>query len=228
MLDLVWKDLVVARRPLMIVLPFGVLQLAATASVGPVFLPAALLLAAVLAFGSIPIEEAQRTEILWNSLPVRRGTIVAARYVTALTGMLAGLGLSWVVAQVVSRLMGNSGAPFAGFPALAMLLAILALAAAVFLPLYFCCGLGRAVILFSVAGIASMCAMAIGVRITLYVHGYDGALVDRATWEAAGPELAAWLHPRWERLLLGLVTGSGLAMALSLLLARRLYETRDL
>jgi len=114
MLDLVWKDVVAGRRAFLVVIALGVLQLAVSGSVGPVFLPTAFLFSGVFAFSPVFLEETQHTETLWNSLPVTRGRIVAARYLSVVLGIVVGLGLSWTVGQAVTRLMRSGGGGPAG------------------------------------------------------------------------------------------------------------------
>jgi hypothetical protein len=235
MLSLVWKDVAAARRWLLLVIPLGLLHLATFASFGPVFLPAAFAFSVLLAFGSIPLEEIQRTESLWNSLPVTRGQIVMARYLSVLLGILAGLGLSWSVGQVITRMMpaGAGGpSPFVSFHAHALVFVPLALASAAFLPFYFRCGAGRGLILFSAAAVGALLILSVLVQMVLLVKGYSSPIFDPGNWKEAAPELqaklAAWLEPRLGRIL-GLFAGlSVCAMALSSLISWRLYETRDL
>jgi ABC-type transport system involved in multi-copper enzyme maturation permease subunit len=73
MLNLVWKDIVAARRLLWLVLPLGGVQIAVMSFVPAMYVMAALIFAALLALGSVAIEEYQGTELLLNSLPVSRG-----------------------------------------------------------------------------------------------------------------------------------------------------------
>lgn len=235
MLSLVWKDVEVARRWLLLVIPLGLLQLATFASFGPIFLPAVFFFAGLLAFGSIPLEEGQRTESLWNSLPLTRGQIVMARYLSVLVGMTVGLGLSWSVGQVTTRIMpaGTGGpSPFVGFHAHALVFMLLALASAAFLPFYFRCGAGRGLILFSATAVGALLILSVLLQIVLHVKGYSSPILDPGSWKEAAPELqaklAAWLRPRLGRIAGFFVGLSVCAMALSSLISWKLYETRDL
>ena len=82
MLSLVWKDLLSARWFLVAALPVYAIQLTGLAAVPPVFVLITALFTAVMAYGSLGIEEVQGTEALWRSLPVewleRWGGILAA------------------------------------------------------------------------------------------------------------------------------------------------------
>lgn len=228
MLSLIWKDAVAAGRWLPAAILFGALQVAVFASVGPIFLVAAMSLATALAFGSLPIEEAQRTETLWNSLPVSRSTVVGARYLSTLTGVVAGFTVSWVVGQIVTRLMGEGGAGYASVYALALPFAFMAMAAALFLPFYFHAGLGPGLVRFSVASVVILVGGSIALQALLSANGYSGPSLDPATWQRPDPALVAWLEPKLGLFLGGLVAFSLLAMALSCAVSLALYEDRDL
>jgi len=230
MADLIWKDLYVSSRLLLFVIAFGVLQLAVTASVGPVFLPAALLFSGFLGFGSIFVENAQRTETLLNSLPVSRGKIVTARYMSVLLGIMVGLGISWAVGQVVTRAIpGNAGdpAPFASLLALCFLFVPLALIAAGFLPFYFRWGLGRGLVLSMVTVAVLILLSPVLVKLVLPLTGYSSPLLDSATWIEVGSRLASWLIPRWGFVLGVMLSFAALTMTASCFVSWRLYRTRD-
>lgn len=234
-LSLVLKDLAAARRLLLLILPLGLVHLAVFSSFGPIYFPTACLFAALLAFGPIALEEIHRTEILWNSLPVSRGQIVLARYVTTLIGILAGLAMSWGVGRLAARFIAaeaSSPSPFAALRAHILLFSFLVLGMALFLPLYFHFGAGRGTILFSAVGVGLLLVLTVGTQVLLFAKGYSSPILDPESWKATGPELqervVAWLEPRINRIL-GLIAGLSIfAIAFSWLVSRRLYENRDL
>ena len=232
--NLVLKDLEAAKWLLLLVMPIGLLQIAVFASYGPAFPIAALVFAGLLAFGSIAIEEVQRTEILWSSLPLTRGQIVAGRYLTVLIGILAGLGTSWAVARIVlvSGAAEAEVAPFVGLKVHTLLFVVLILAAAVYLPLYFRFGAGRGLTIFSALAVAGLIALTLLVQLLLTLKGYPSPVVDPEAWKELGPEVQAKLEALIEPLavlILGVLSGlSALALALSAYISRQLYESRDL
>jgi ABC-type transport system involved in multi-copper enzyme maturation permease subunit len=235
MLDLVWKDVVAARKLLLLVIPLGGAQLAVLASVPPIYPIAALSFSALLAFGSVALEENQRTELLWNSLPVSRAEVVMARYLTALIGMTIGLALGWALAQVAARPVPTGAlgsATFTSLSAHALMFGLLAFSAAVFLPLSFRFGAGRGLVLFSAVSVGTLIVVSLLAQLYLSAKGYPSPLFDPQAWRAAGPrliaQLAEWLAPRLTRLLALLVGVSIVALGLSCAVAQRLYETRDL
>jgi ABC-type transport system involved in multi-copper enzyme maturation permease subunit len=247
MLNLVWKDIAAARRILLIVLPLGILQLAVFASVGPFILPAALFFSAILASGSIALEETQRTELLWNSLPVSRGQVVFGRYLTVLLGILVGLGLSWAVGQVVGRLLAAGGgaintasgstgtvdpAPFASPIALAPIFVVLALSAALYLPFYFRWGAGRGAVILSAVGVGTMLIITLLFQWLLQENGYSSPMLQPGAWRDADPaaraEFEAQLRVAIPWVLSSSVAGSLVLFALSSVASWCLYETRDL
>ncbi len=235
MLSLVWKDVVAARRPLLLVIPLGGVQLAVLASIPPIYPVAALTFAALLAFGSIAVEESQRTELLWNSLPVTRGEFVTARYLAALMGMTVGLLLGWAIAQLAARpiSIGPLGpATFTSFSAHALMFGLLVFSAAVFLPLHFRFGPGRGFIFFSAVALGALVVVSLLAQFILSVKGYPSPIFDPEAWKTMGPasfaRLADWVTLRLSRLLALFVGFSFLALGVSWAVARRLYEIRDL
>ena len=251
MLDLVWKDIAAARRILLILIPLGILQLAVFASVGPFILPAALLFSAVLASGSIALEEAQRTETLWASLPVSRGQIVFARYLTVLLGILFGLGLTCAVGQVVGRLMATglgvgraaaagdttsvatmNPAPFATPIALAPIFVVLILTGAIYLPFYFRWGAGRGAVILSAVGAGSLLIITLLVQWLLGENGYSNPMLQPGAWKTADPAAAAEFEARLREVvpwvLRASLVGSVVLFAVSAVASWCLYETRDL
>jgi len=235
MLNLVWKDIATARRILLLVIPLGILQLAVFASVGAFILPAALFFAAVLASGSIALEEAQRTETLWNSLPVSRGQVVFARYLTVLLGILVGLGLTCAVGQVVGRLMAPGAvnpAPFASPVALAPIFVVLALTAAFYLPFYFRWGAGRGAVILSAVGVGTLLIITLLFQWLLSENGYSSPMLQPGAWYDADPAARAEFEARlrvvipW--VLSTSIAGSLVAFALSSVASWCLYDTRDL
>jgi ABC-type transport system involved in multi-copper enzyme maturation permease subunit len=235
MLNLVWKDVVAARRFLLLVIPLGGIQLAVLASIPPIYPIAALTFATLLAVGSILLEEAQRTELLWNSLPVTRDALVTARYLVALIGMTFSLVLGWAVAQAAARpvSVGPFGpATFTSFSAHTFMFGMLVFAAAIFLPLHFRLGPGRAVIFFLATALGTAVIVSLLTQATLLAMGHPSPIFDPEAWSSAGPALSArfveWVAARLAWLLSLFVASSILALGASWTIARRLYATRDL
>jgi hypothetical protein len=112
--------------------------------------------------------------------------------------------------------------------AMALLFVLLMLAAALFLPFYFRWGLGRGMVIFSAVGAGAVLLVTVLVQVFLYVKGYSGPILDPETLREVGQQVAAWLMPRWGRLLSLLVGFSACAMAFSSLVSWYLYKTRDL
>ena len=235
MLRLVWKDIVAAKWILLAAVPLFAVQAATFAYFGPAFLLAAFLFAGLLAFGSIAMEEMQNTEILWNSLPLSRGDVVLGRYLSALVGILSGLGLSWTIGRTTVSLIPAVAAgrtPFAGLAAHAVLFVFLTLLAAFFLPFCFRYGAGPGSIRFAAAAVGTLLGVSLLLQAILFVKGYSSPIVDPEFWSQARPALQAkaaeWLE-RWGRQLLGVLVFFSLgALTFSALLSRRLYEMRDL
>lgn len=235
MLDLIRKDLIAARRFLLLAIPLGGVQLAVLASIPPIYPIAALSFAALLGFGSIALEESQRTELLWNSLPVTRSDFVTARYLVALIGTTAGLVLGWALAQLVANSISSgvfASVTFTSFSAHAFMFGLLVLAAAVFLPLHFRFGPGRAVIFFSAVALSTVVVLSLTAQMILSAKGYPSPIFDPEAWRVRGPDMVGrlieWTTPRLGRLLGLFITISIVALAVSRRVSCRVYEKRDL
>jgi ABC-type transport system involved in multi-copper enzyme maturation permease subunit len=230
--SLVWKDAVAAQRLLWLVIPLGTVQLAVLALVPGLYPLAALTFAALLGFGSIAVEEAQRTELLWNSLPVSRGEFVTARYLTTLIGIVAGLAFGWALSQAVTRLAAEGPSALLRLGAHALMFTVLVLGAAVYLPLYFRFGAGRGALVFSAAGVVALLVISLVTQSILLALGYPSPIADPDAWRAAAPTLMtqtmAWVAPQFGRLLTAFVGFSFITMGVSWLISRRVYEARDL
>jgi len=236
MLSLVWKDLVAARRYLLLVIPLGGVQLAVLASVPPIYPIAALTFSAFLAFGSLALDESQRTELLWNSLPITRSEFVSARYLVALIGMTIGLAFGWAVARLATQPVSLGifrTATLTNFSTHAFMFGLLVLAAAVFLPLHFRFGPGKAVLLFLAVAVAVSIIISLLAQLYLMAKGYPSPISDPDGWRNAGGaevlgRAVEWTAARLGRLLAMFVAISSFFLGLSWSVSRRLYETRDL
>lgn len=227
MLKLVLKDLLAARLILLLVVPLYAVQLLGLAGSPPAFLLATLLFTTGFAFGSIALEEAQNTEILWCSLPTSRRGIVFARYLTMLLGTSAGLGMSWAVGHLTSRWM-SSGTEEASYhlqPTIyAALFLLLLLAGSIFLPCYFRLGAGRGLALFSIIILVLTLFTATGA--TLFIHLTENHL-PRSPDPYTLSQVKTWLE-RWGSTLAVALGGSVLVpTAVSATFAAMFYENRD-
>jgi ABC-type transport system involved in multi-copper enzyme maturation permease subunit len=231
MIDLVWKDFVAARRLLWLVIPLGGVQVAVMSFIPPIYVTAVLIFSALLGFGSIWVEEYQGTELLWNSLPVTRGQFVAARYLTTLIGMVAGLALSLTLAQAVTRMasgVADGPAAFLGFPAHVVMFAFLVLAAAIYLPLYFRFGAGRGLMFFLAIAMAVVVIVSLVTQQVLAAKGYPSPVADPEAWRTLMMRMVERVEPRLGQLLSLVIGAAALATGVSMLISRRVYQARDL
>jgi len=214
MLNLIVKDLIVARWFLPVILVLYAAQLATMTVSPPAALVITLLFTSLMAFGSVGIEEAQGTEVTWSSLPVDRRQIVLARYATTLLAIALGLGISWAIGGRVLGVAAQSSAFF-----------LLTVTASLFLPCYFRLGFGR--------GLAAFAIVSLGILVLL---AGAGALISLLTDGSALPDISdeqrvaaaeAWLD-RAAPFVASALVGSALALAaVSALLSVRWYSARD-
>ena len=233
MIELVWKDLVVARWFLVFGLPLYALQLALTASQAPVFFIFTTVFSGLLGFGSIGLEDRQNTESLWCSLPVTRREVVLARYLSTGLGLLLGLGLSWSIGRVAARLMGAAADGDASVPtgllAYAALFALLALLAEVFLPCYFRFGAGKGLVVFSAVAVGVLIVAPLLLHLALLLAGYGNPLMDPEVWRRGAEKLRAEEGARLaQRVVGGMAVLACGAVLLSAGLSIRFFEKRDL
>jgi len=233
MIDLVWKDLVAARWFLILLIPFYVLQLAATASQAPIFFVFTALFTGLLGFGSIALEDQQNTELLWCSLPVTRRDVVLARYLSTGLGLLIGLGLSWSVGRAAAQWMGaaarSEAAASAGYLIYGALFVLLALIAAVFLPCYFRFGAGRGLVVFSSIGIGVLIVAPLLLQLALLLAGYGNPLMDPEVWRRGAEKFDAEEGVRFaQRVIAGLAVLASGATLLSAGLSVCFFQKRDL
>jgi len=224
MLRLVWKDAAAARWILLILIPLGVVQLVTLTISPPAHLLGTLILAGLLAFGSIALEEIQGTEVLWCSLPLSRREYVLGRYLTALTGATLGLSIGFVTAYATAlwAFRGGDEAAARPSPALyAILLALFLLAAAGHFPCMFRFGVARGMMVFSAAAIALL----------LVFSGLAYLLAPMSGRTPSAEEIdlaAAWLA-RWRYALAGgFLAVAALVTLVSAAFSIRFFEARDL
>lgn len=238
MLRLVWKDAVAARWILLAGLPVYAINLAPLAGIWPVYVTIGLVGSAILAFGSLAIEEIQGTGTLWASLPVRRRDIVFARYLTAVLGVVVGLTVSFGVERVAALVRAASGGASGTSLAVsatvhAVMLLVLLLVGAVLLPLCFRLGAGNGVLAFGAIAIGAILALALGGQLVLWLAGIANPLFDPALYRGTADTehvraAMEWLRSRWRVLMGGSVLVTALALIASAGVSRNFFESRDL
>jgi hypothetical protein len=210
----------------------GVFLLAALQAVAvdeAYFLLGVALAAAVAAYVPV-VEWYERTDPMLHSLPVERGTVVAARHLCAMLGM-ATAGIAWNATGRVLRPILHTGSSDPAFwmtleGGLTYSITVTVLAVS-FFPLYFRLGLGRGVVAFAVTTLA------------LLTVGYGTAEL------AAGPAASgagglvtpsSLVGSRVDALIASLGTVGTVSMTLALLvgafgvsimISRRWFESRE-
>jgi ABC-type transport system involved in multi-copper enzyme maturation permease subunit len=231
MFSLVRKDVAAAGRLFWLVLAVGGAQLAALAFLPFSYMLGVLTFSAILAFGSLAIEEYQRTELLWISVPVTRAQIVTARYITTILGAVAGLTIGWTIANGARRLApaaAEGPAALLSLEAHVVLLAVLILAAAVHLPLHFRLGAGRGLMSFIAISVLGMIVVSLATRLILSAKGLPSPTSDPAAWRELAASWIQWVEPRLTLLLALLAAFSAAMLLISLVISTRIYETRDI
>ena len=233
MIELIWKDIVVARWFLVFLIPLYALQLAIMVSQAPLFFSVTLLFTGLLGFGSIGLEDQQNTESLWCSLPVTRREFVLARYLSTGLGLFLGLALSWLIGRAAARPAvveaGRDAVPAAGPLTYAALLILLAFLAAAFLPCYFRFGAGKGLVIFSAIGVGALIVIPLMLQLALFLAGYTNPLLDSELWRRGAENFGAGERARLMRGAVGgMAALAGVTVLVSAGLSVRFYEKRDL
>jgi len=231
MRSLIWKDIVVAKWLLAAAIPVYVGQLMAMADAPPMFALLTLLGAVFFAVVSVGVEETQRTETLWNSLPVSRSLIVYARYLTTLLGIGFALGASWIIGLAMAGwFQPDAGAAGPLGPRAYLTLAcVLLLFAALFLPCYFRFGAGTGVQVFSALSLGLMILLSVAGSLVVLANGGAEALAElRDPSPERIEEMRRWLASSADALLAGLTVTTLALTAWSATLSAQFYRSRDL
>lgn len=135
MLNLVMKDIVLTKRTMLIGFIYAAMFTFAFREAA--FTAGTIMLTYLLMQTSCAYDERSRADLMLNSLPVERGTIVAAKYVS----MLAYAAIACAECAVVGLFVRLSGIPLTvqGFnpESLVALLAVTCIFAGVFYPIFF-------------------------------------------------------------------------------------------
>jgi len=169
------------------------------------------------------IEWHQESDRMLNSLPIRRSTAVFSRYLSSVlacgTAAVAWICTGCLLSPILSSLLTDSGAPVEAWTTFEGVLAFFVVTGsmtALFLPLYFRFGLGRAAVLFLSLFLALQAGIAIG----------SGALLSGERLTEALGAWASSVGPGW--VLLAVLVGLGCMLAASERVSVLFFRRRDL
>lgn len=153
MLKLCWKDFFIIRRFLLPAPFFFVILMNMFVFSSPLFLLASVLLSFLMIIAVPLIEEKYRTELTCLSLPVKKQTIVIARYISAFFIAVIGLGLSFVSSYFYSFIFTEYTAAIRSLISLRggiLFIFFTLILAAVFFPFYYRFSIEKALLFFPV------------------------------------------------------------------------------
>lgn len=155
MTNLLVKDLLIIRFYLLIGLPIYLLYSATFYRQPNAFLLVSLGYSLLLAMGATLIEDRSDADVFLLSLPVNRQTVVCARYLSALLGLVTGLltSVAWGRALAAVIGPGEGGLPRVTFGGLAAALLVLTVVLSLYFPLYFRFGLVKGVVVLLAVGL---------------------------------------------------------------------------
>jgi hypothetical protein len=229
-LELVLRDVLVARRVAPLLALFYVLYLAMAAAEPLALLLTTLLGAGGAALGPLALDARRGSEALWASLPLDRAALVRARYAAAALFALAALAASWAVGSIAAAVIGHGAAPLppAAYAAVAV---VLALVVATYLPFHFRLGPGAGLQAFSAVAALLLLAGAACAQAAAWLLGAPEALLAAATWRTAGRlATGAALPPDVTAgaVLAGAAATAAALYLLSMRVSEQLYRERDL
>ena len=229
------KDLRVARKWLLIITPFYLVYAAQFFSITPLYLIVNMLNTFVLAMGVTIIDDYHKAHTLLCSMPVRRRTLVAARYFSSILMLTLGMAACFAYGLLLNRfvtidygsfdlsLIGSTIVPY---------LAITALLLCLFFPFYFRFGILKGVIVFTIS-VTALVVLSVGLLSLLRAIGIESI----GTWvqsisEPRGMAIFTIVSRMRDAiapaLFVPLVCGFlGAVLAISVLLSIRYYEKRE-
>ena len=151
MLKLCWKDFFIIRRFLLPAPFFFVILMNMFVFSSPVFFLASVLLSFLMIIAVPLIEEKYRTELTFLSLPVKKQTIVIARYISSFFIAVIGLGLSFVSSYLYSFIFTEYTAAIRSLISLRggiLFIFVTLILAAVFFPFYYRFSIEKALLFF--------------------------------------------------------------------------------
>lgn len=232
MRSLLWKDLVVGKWFWIAAVPIYFGQLVATSDLPPAFVLLTLAGAGFFAFVNIGLEEMQGTENLWSSLPVSRRQIVLARYGALLLGVLFGLGASMTIGQTVPSWAGEGRAGAAtllGLRGYSVLVFVVLMCGAGYLPCYFRFGAARGLQVFSALAVGGLLVASIIGSSILALAGWGDVVANLGQ---PTPEQVALLErwvEQWGTMLAAMLVVLALGVtAFSAALSIQFYSARDI
>jgi hypothetical protein len=169
------------------------------------------------------------TDAMMSSLPVRRSTIVAARYSAAVAGCAAGaivwIGSGWLLSPILAS--GGTGVVmWRTLAGVLTYLVVTSLFTSLFLPLYFSFGLGRGGLIFVILALVLVAASSVAFdRGEAATTGVILRLPAAAIRDRIGV-LVTTLGTR--PALVAVLTGLAAVLALSAWLSARGFRRRDL
>jgi len=168
----------------------------------------------------VPIMEwHQETDRMLSSLPVRRTTVVLARYLSSVLACVFA-GVAWISTGRLLAPLLDAGRTTPGmwttFEGILTFFLMAVLLIALFLPLYFRFGIGRGATVFL--------GMSFGVYVLVSLP--SGLVMPGADAQARSSSLTVSVGPGWVLFLI--LAGMGAALAVSGRLSARWFERRDL
>ena len=229
------KDLRVARRWLLIITPFYLVYAATFFRITTLYLMVNMLNTFLLAMGVTIIDDYHKAHTLLCSMPVRRRTLVAARYSSSILILILGMGACFAYGLLLDRfvtidygsfdlsLVGNAIVPY---------LAVTVFLLCLFFPFYFRFGILKGAIVFTIS-VTALIVLSVGSVSLLKAIGIESV----GTWgqsisQSRGMAIFSIVSRMRDEMglplfvpLVGVFLGA--VLTISVLLSVRYYEKRE-
>ena len=234
MVNIFFKDVRVAKRYLLIIIPFYLLYGAVFYNMTPVYILVNMIYTFFLTIGVTIIDDYFQAHGLLCSLPMKRSTVVLGRYFSSFLVLFAGIAVCYLYALLLKMMIGSDYdvAPVLILRGILPYGAVIVLFFSLFYPFYFRLGIlkGFIVFSFSLLGVAAVGAI-IG-RLMRIVGKPERALSESGIWKSPGMALLKGFDSLQTSLGTPLLYGfvlvclAGIAW-ISVTLSVRFYKRRD-
>lgn len=216
MLTLVFKDILVQKNRLWLIVFYGVFMHIALYSLGDIgaYGGAAVGITYIFVLGACALDDKNRSEILLNSLPISRHSLVTAKYLTSLWFLALGLVVSTLAGTVAHFAGLDRGLVNLGTLAVIVFTGLLFIS--LYYPIYFLFGYLKARYYNTLLFIAALFVPAL---LATKVSG-----VGLPAWLGYFLE---WFNRSQEAMALGFLGAGLLFVIISLLISIKFYQERE-
>jgi len=227
MVNLVWKDIIILKRFLWLAPLYGSFALFFFRTIpGGALSAGTVMVTYMLVLQAITLDDKSHSEIMLNSLPIRRMDIVFAKYLSVFL-YAAVVIMFYLLAQTVVTVMGISiSITKISLEGIAGALIAMALLISVYFPIYFKFGYLRSRIVGTILFVVSLFLFPMGITLVHGVGGMNNPIFQR--FVASLHRVIGWLQTQTDwQIASYLLVLALIFTAASALLSLRFYTRRE-